>query len=69
MAETYSYSIVEISKEQVLSKIATYKYHVFAVNIATHEVKQTDTLTADELVNMVSGNEWLYFHIKEKAMA
>ena len=67
MATGFTYSIVEIAREQVLSKIASYKYAVFCVNIATREVVDTSKITVDELVRMVNTTEWLYFYVKEKA--
>lgn len=62
----YTYSIMEVSREQVLSKIAQYKYHVFCVKIATNEVKQSSELSTDELIAMTATTEWLYFVVKRK---
>lgn len=68
MAETtYTYEIVSVDKGQVISKIAQYGYHIFAVKIADNSVIQSDEVSADELKAMTQTNDYLYFYIKQKA--
>ena len=67
MADTvYTYEIVSVDKSQVISKIAQYGYHIFAVKIADNTVIQSDGVSADELKNMTSTTDYLYFYIKQR---
>lgn len=67
---SYSYSIVEVSKEQVLSKIQNYGYTILAVKIEDNETLNCDTdVTIKQLKSMLNGSEYLYFHVKKKEVS
>ena len=63
---TVTYSIMTVSNQSALTKIAEIDNDVFAVNVATHEVRKSAEVPANEWNDMSNSTEWLFFYIKER---
>lgn len=62
----FTYSIVEVSREQVLTKIAQYGHYIHAVKISDESHIDCMEIPIKTLKQMTQGTEYLYFYVKKK---
>ncbi len=65
MAESvYSYSLVEVKKDNVFAIISRYRYPIYVVKVSDGTTLRPTDYTLSQLFDFVDSTNYLYYYIK-----